>query len=124
MGDVFRTAAQLVKHVLKAPHVRFVGAGFLGRDDRVEGGAELLHVRHDEVLHGVRQDDQRYLLRNPGQTCRDVGMWTPCVDLFIDALGILRPKYNTVALARALYRIMHHLEVRLPRAKNLVQAIG
>jgi len=46
------------------------------------------------------------------------------VDLFIDALGILRPKYNTVALARALYRIMHDLEVRLPRAKNLVQAIS
>src|SRR5689334_22327729 len=51
-------------------------------------------------------------------------MWTPGVDLFSDALGILRPKRDTVALARALYRIMHDLEVRLPRAKNLVKAIG
>ena len=124
MQDVLRAAAKHVEHVFEGLHPGFVGLGLFGRIYGMEGRAELSDVRHDLGVHGVGQDDQRDLLRDPGKARRHVRMRTPARHPGVDHLGILFPERHPVTPAGPLQRIVDHLVIGLPVAEDLVQPVG
>ncbi len=118
MADVLRSAAQLVEHVLEALHAGLVGLRLLGREDGVEGRAELLDIVRDLAVHGVGQDHQRNLLRDRREAGRNVRVRPPARHALVDGARVLGPEGDAVALAGALHGVVDDLGIGLPGTRT------
>ncbi len=124
MRHILRPAAENLEHALEAVHLRLVAAHFLRRDDLVERRAELRDIVRDLVLHRIREDHERDLLRDFRQPRRHIRVRAPGGHLMIDLQRIFGSELHAMLAAGALQRIVHHLRIGLPGPEHLIQAIG
>ncbi|MCY1433357.1 hypothetical protein D9M71_493840 [compost metagenome] len=120
---VFRTAAEVVEHVLEGLQARLVGLGLLGGEDLVERHAQLVDVGHDLFVHRVGEDHQRDLVGDLRQAGRHVGMRAPGrhgVVVQLSFAAIL----DAPALAQARHGGIENFIIWPPVTHHLIQAIS
>lgn len=121
---VFRTAAQLVKHVLEPLHPRLVALRLLCGEDGVKGRAKLFYILHNVIVRGVGQDYKLVLGCQAAEAFGDIRVRTPGRNGVIELLRLLLRERESRSGTGPAHGIDENLAIWFVRTETFVVSIA